>query len=369
MLKRQHTRALGFSGTGLTIIFILLVSLLITVEALGQGRGRSRRSSPGSGSGTTPAPRSEINLNEISYKIAYETYRPTNGKNNWEIYLINADGSNPVNLTNTPEINEFYPHASPDGTKICFVADEGTDRRNRSRNVYYINIDGSRRTLVAQNGRQPCWSPDGKSLAYLKGEYSRYSSDAASNRGLYIYNLETKKHRQHPNQRLSHLFNLCWSSDGKWFTATSRGWGSGNIAIGIDGTGDKSLGIRGCRPDISPDGQKLSWGRTDYDLQIGNLDLSSRRPVTNEKTVVSCQRGYKVYHVDWSPDGKYLTFSYGPSRGSQAVGSRAAGWNICVYDIAADKWVQVTTDGNHNKEPDWVPVKTQNPPAPAPQKN
>jgi len=22
------------------------------------------------------------------------------------------------------------------------------------------------------------------------------------------------------------------------------------------------------------------------------------------------------------------------------------------------KWVQITTDGNHNKEPDWVPIST-----------
>ena len=33
----------------------------------------------------------------------------------------------------------------------------------------------------------------------------------------------------------------------------------------------------------------------------------------------------------------------------------APGWNICIGDLTG-KWVQVTTDGNHNKEPDWVPA-------------
>jgi len=58
-----------------------------------------------------PSPKSELNLKEIGFKVVYETYRKTNGKENWELYLINADGSNPVNLTNTPDVDEMYPHA------------------------------------------------------------------------------------------------------------------------------------------------------------------------------------------------------------------------------------------------------------------
>src|SRR5438552_3490128 len=63
-------------------------------------------------------------LNELRpypHKIVYETNRD----GNWELYLVNADGSNPVNLTRTPDVNELYPKPSPDGTRICFVADEG----------------------------------------------------------------------------------------------------------------------------------------------------------------------------------------------------------------------------------------------------
>jgi hypothetical protein len=117
----------------------------------------------------SPSPKTEINLKDINCKIVYETFRKTNGRENWELYLINADGSNPVNITNTPNSDEMYPHASPDGKKVCFVADEMVGGR-KMRNVYYMNIDGTGRVKVADNARQPCWGPDSKTIAYLPGE-------------------------------------------------------------------------------------------------------------------------------------------------------------------------------------------------------
>jgi hypothetical protein len=38
------------------------------------------------------------------------------------------------------------------------------------------------------------------------------------------------------------------------------------------------------------------------------------------------------------------------------VGGKAPGWNICLSDLTTGKWVEITTDGKHNKEPDWVPI-------------
>jgi len=307
----------------------------------------------------TPLLNSNLNLRDIPYKIVYESYQETGGSSNWEICKIDADGSNFINLTNTPDRDEFYPHSSPDGTKISFVAVEGDSLENRSRNVYIINIDGSGLTKIAENAYQPCWSSDGKQIAYLKGEYSRYSSSSWANRGIEIYDLKTKKVKEHPNPQLGMLFNLCWSPDGNWFTATSRAHyrGGSNIAFRADDNTEMSLSIRGCRPDISPDGEQIAWGLSDHVLMIGSLDLSSSlNNVTDQNAVIACQNDYKIYHVDWSPDGKYLTFSYGPSSGDQAIGRRAPGWNICICDLETGVWVQITSDGQHNKEPDWVPA-------------
>jgi Tol biopolymer transport system component len=59
----------------------------------------------------------------------------------------------------------------------------------------------------------------------------------------------------------------------------------------------------------------------------------------------------------WSPDGNYLSFSYAPSEGSEGVGGKAPGNNICTCDLRTGKWTQITTDGNDNNQPDWIPVQ------------
>ncbi len=308
-----------------------------------------------------PSAPEELNLGEIPFKILFETYRTTDGKENWEIYQMNADGSNQINLTQTPGLDEMYPHASPDGKKICFVVDEKTGR-NKIRSVYYMNIDGIRRTKVAENARQPCWSPDSKSIAYLKGEYDRYNNREYATSGLFFYDLKTARHRPHPNKNLNHAYAICWSPDGNWLLAVVQGgtrYSDNILALEANGTEVYDLsrwGVKGCRPDFSTDGKKITWGETDWELCVADIDLTQLSPrVSNIRKIVRCSSVAKVYHVDFSPDGRYVALSYGPFRGKQNVGGRARGWNICISDLSG-KWVKITTDGKHNKEPDWIPI-------------
>jgi Tol biopolymer transport system component len=305
-------------------------------------------------------------LKEVPHRIVYETYRD----GNWELFSIDADGSRPVNLTRTPDVDELYPHASPDGTKICFVADEGTDAL-KVRSVYYANTDGSGRTLVARKARQPCWGGDGTAIAYLGGELDQFSYSLIANKGLFIHELATGKHRAHPNKDICHLFNVCWSPDGRWFVATvhaGMGYKHALIAIEADGMKVLDLGISGCRPEFSPDGKRIAWTPNDWVLRVGDLDLTGPKPkVVNQRDVVSSSKPTKVYHIDWSPDARHVVFSRGPSkkrlgRAPENVGTPADGWNICVADATkANRWVAITSDGNSNKEPDWMFVekKTQ----------
>ena len=310
-----------------------------------------------------PNEKSEIDLKAIPFKIIYETYRETDGKENWELYLINADGSNATNLTRTADVDEMCPHASPDGTKICFVADEGSGR-NKVRSVYYMNIDGTGRVKVADNARQPCWSPDGKTIAYLKGEYERYTTRAYGTKGLIFYDIANARHEQHPNRDLLHIFNICWSPDGNWFVATvngGMGFGLAIIAFEAHGTAVFDLtkyGIKGCRPDLSSDGRTIGWAQiSEVDVYVADIDLTLSVPrVADLRGVAKCRKGNCVNHTDFSPDSRYVVFGYGPAA-NYSVGSKTPGWNICVSDLTG-KWVQITTDGNHNKEPDWVPIRT-----------
>ena len=317
-----------------------------------------------------------VELKKVPHRIVYETRR----HGNWELFLVDADGSNPVNLTRTPDVDELYPHASPDGTKVCFVADEGKVNEGKVdegkdelkvRNVYCANVDGTGRTLVANHARQPCFNGEGTAIAYLGGELDKFSYSIIANKRLFIYDLATGTRREHPNQQIHHLFNVCWSPDGNWFVATvhaGMGYKHALIAIEADGMKVLDLGIPGCRPEFSHDGRRIAWTPNDWILRVGDLDLTGPKPeVTNQRDVVTSSKPTKVYHIDWSPDARYVAFSRGPfqkrlGRAPENVGTPAEGWNICVADATkANRWVAVTSDGNSNKEPDWVPVerKTQ----------
>ena len=356
MGKHYSVTPKRFSGTGVIIFLSSFLVFSMIGEAFCGPQTESRQRLK-----KMPYPREEIDLGEIPFKILFETYRDTDGNLNWELYQMNADGSDQVNLTRTPDLDEMYPHASPDGTKISFVVDEGRGR-NKVRSVYYMNIDGTGRVKVATNARQACWSPDGKSIAYLRGEYDRYSTREYATSELVIYNLQSAEHKPHPNTSLHHIYAICWSPNGNWFFAAVHGgmdYSDTVLAFDADGTRVFDLekwGVRGCRPDLSRDGKRMTWGETDWDLCVGDIDLTGPEPrVYNVQKIVQCLRAAKVYHVDFSPDGKYITFSFGPSSGGQQVGGRARGWNICVADLSA-KWVKITTDGYHNKEPDWIPI-------------
>ncbi|TKJ35040.1 MAG: hypothetical protein CEE38_16420 [Planctomycetes bacterium B3_Pla] len=355
MAKRCRVTRNGLSIQSICVLFSLLLCLFLTTEAFCRPGDQPELR-------TTPSPRTELNLKEIPCKIVYETFRKTSGKENWELYLINADGSDPANLTNTPDADEMYPKASPDGTKVCCVADEIVNSK-KVRNVYCMNIDGSSRVKVADNARQPCWSPDSKTIAYLPGEFERYTIKDFATKGLVFYDLKTRKHREHRNKKLYHLYNISWSPDGQWFLATVHGgmdFKHAILAFKVDGTRIYDLtkfGVTGCRPEFSPDGKRITWGLTDWDLCTADIDVTSGEPlVTNVRRVVKCEKEYEVYHTDFSPKGRYLAFSYG-LKAVEMVGGKAPGWNICVTDLTG-KWVVITSDGNHNKEPDWVPIST-----------
>ena len=357
MTEKLSIAKIGLSRTDVGVLFALILGLCMVNKAVCRPRSQAEP-----GLLEVPSPRTELKLQELPFKIVYETYRETDGKENRELFLINADGSKSVNLTNTADVDEMYPHASPDGTKICFVADE-LIKNKKVRNVYYMNSDGTGRIKVAENARQPCWSPDGSAIAYVKGEFDRYTTTDYATKGLFIYDLESREHKEHQNRRLSHLYNICWSPDGKWVVATvhgAMGYKHTNLAIEVGGARVFDLALRGCRPDVAPDGKKIVWCPDEKNLWTGDLDLISPRPQVTNKRRVFKESGVDIYqqHADWSPGGNLIAFSRGPKEGGEGrypvePGNPAKGWNICVGNLAGE-WVQITTDGNHNKEPDWV---------------
>src|SRR5688500_2559161 len=84
---------------------------------------------------------------------------------NRDIWRVNADGTDPVNLTRTSPQKDDFPAYSPDRTKIAFASD-----RDGNFEIYVMNADGSaplRLTNDAQADIAPTWSPDGTKLAFV----------------------------------------------------------------------------------------------------------------------------------------------------------------------------------------------------------
>ena len=304
-------------------------------------------------------------LKKVPYRILFETHRD----GNWEIYQTNADGSNPVNLTQTPGINELCPHVSADGRRICFVVDEG-EGEQRSRSVWCMNIDGTGRKLVARAGREPCWAAGDKGIVYLKSETERFTVMDYVTKGLFVHDLASGRDQPHANPEINHLFNICSTPDGKWYVSSLHaGMGYSHAIVAIEAQGPKlfNLGIPGCRPDVSPDGKRIAWASGDFSLAMGDLDFSGPEPrVLHAHDILVSPVPMKIQHIDWSPDGRYVAFSRGPynkkalGMAPSIVGVQAPGWNICVADPGTtNRWVAITTDGKSNKEPDWAPLPSR----------
>ncbi len=314
-------------------------------------------------------------LKSSPFKIAYESYVD----NNWEILVMNADGSQTKNITATPAVHEHYPLVSPDGSKMAFSVDTGEGSTN-VRSLWVMDIDGRNRKKIADHAREPFWGPGGKVIGFLPQEYERFSVTDYATKGMNFYDVASGKITPHPNSaNLLHLYNPSFAPNGKWIVATvhaGMGVSHGTLLIEANGSRIVNLNIPGCRPTFSPDGKHLAWGPGDHELAIAPIDLNAETPAVGPRTLQILDKANKIYHIDWSPDGKLLTFSRGPnSRGdaskagtfqaaAEMVGAYARDWNIFAVaaertgpldlsTAAAGEYAQLTTNGASNKEPAW----------------
>jgi len=318
-------------------------------------------------------------LETLPFKIAYEAYVDGNS----DIFVMNPDGSHVVNLTKTPDLNEHYPQISPDGKRMCFVADKG-EGRDAIRSLYVMDINGKHRKKIADYAREPFWSPDGKVIGFLDQEYPKFNVIDYYTKGLNYYDLATGQVTPHPNYtNLHHLYNPGFSPNGKWIVSTVHaGMGYDHTILLIEAHGNKiiNLKIPGCRPRISPDGQQVAWGASDNELVAAPLDTDSDDPKVGEWRVHVRDAKDKIYHVAWSPDSRFLSFSFGPDgegdltkpgtfqAACEIMGVYAPGWNIGVVSaehagtnditqgIQAD-FTMLTTNGLSNKQPVWFPSR------------
>jgi Tol biopolymer transport system component len=120
-----------------------------------------------------------------------------------------------MNLSKSPTWDE-NPAWSPDGRYIAFIG--SSPDGNGSSDIYVVNIDGSQLTnltnSIADDGSQgpPVWSPDGQNLAFVSYRKNRYD--------IYIINVKTGQERPLNVIQVSDVANPQWSPNGQQLVFT-----------------------------------------------------------------------------------------------------------------------------------------------------
>jgi Tol biopolymer transport system component/predicted Ser/Thr protein kinase len=103
-------------------------------------------------------------------KVAFTSNQDQHGG---EIWIANADGSNPWQLTRGPHVNQGSARWSPDGGQLAF----DSQAEDGSLHVYTIDAAGGparELTAAGMNGAQPSWSRDGRWIYFTSSRTGRF---------------------------------------------------------------------------------------------------------------------------------------------------------------------------------------------------
>jgi TolB protein len=107
-------------------------------------------------------------------KLLFATTTSPTGDTDRAIQTLNVDGTGLTTLFDVVGSFDSAPAWSPDGKRIAFESDANLDGGNaeRDREIWVMNTDGSDPIQLTHNARWdegPAWSPDGTMLAYSSG--------------------------------------------------------------------------------------------------------------------------------------------------------------------------------------------------------
>lgn len=229
---------------------------------------------------------------KIPGTIVWSTFR----HGTWEIYKMNADGTEKVRLTDDQETNH-HPVWSKDGKWIYF---------QRNDDICRMRPDGSAAQVVLKRGFSFDISEDDSKIVYVAQDDSGDS--------IRLYHCERHESEEIIPLRLQEFRGKelrfpTLSPDNRWLFFSSsypRAWSVHRVRL--HGTGH-SFFDRGCMPQHSSDGRHVAWvyGGA-HDIYIGTADGSQKRVFES-----SIPGRPHCYFPKWSSDGKYIVFAASPT--------------------------------------------------------
>ena len=267
-------------------------------------------------------------------RIAFESDRD----GNWEIYVMNADGSGGLTRLTDNDATDWDTTWSPDGRRIAFAS-----YRDGNWEIYATNADGSgglmRLTDNDASDRFPAWSPDGRRIAfesYRNGNWEIYATNADGSGGL------TRLTDNDASDRFP-----AWSPDGRRIAFESYRDGNWEIyAMNADGSGgltrltDNDADDR--VPTWSPDGRRIAFeSDRDGNWEIYTMNADGSGGLTR-LTDNDASDGFPA----WSPSGQRIAFeSY-----------RDGNWEIYVINAdGSGGLTQLTYNDADDRDPAWSP--------------